>query len=214
MVPFLQSSLWQEPIKERTLLLIAQQIGSDLLRLHEQGLTYAAWDPQHTFVQDQRVFLLETTPATRSVWLPFECVADDPSWPISGLSDVYGLGMLLRSLITKELPPMAADRWLIAMPSLSLEAHPNISARILRAIDLATEQDPALRLAGVEELLLYLGVTPLPVEQVATISEPEPIIDVPLVAPPPSEGGDIKRRLYIWLCLAWRLLQGRGGINT
>ncbi len=211
MVPFLQSSLWQQPIKERTLLLIAQQIGSDLLRLHEQGLTYAAWDPQHTFVQDQRVFLLETTPATRSVWLPFECVADDPSWSISGLSDVYGLGMLLRSIITKELPPVAADRWLIDMPSLSLGAHPNISARILRAIDLATEQDPALRLAGVEELLLYLGVTPLPVEQVTTISEPETIVNTPVVAPPPPEGGRHKATVLYLALFGVALVAGAWG---
>lgn len=159
-VPLVQSTIWQQPVAASHLTQWALCLGTALHQRHQQGQLYAQWDPEHCYIDEQgNWYLLEQTPAIDSPWLAFELMAQEPSWPIGPAVDVYGLGMLLRSLLLKRLPPIASTRWLEPLPALYDMEVEGIEPRLLRAIDLATEQDPALRLASIEEFLLYLGLS-------------------------------------------------------
>lgn len=188
-VPLVQSTIWQQPVAASHLTQWALCLGTALHQRHQQGQLYAQWDPEHCYIDEQgNWYLLEQTPAIDSPWLAFELMAQEPSWPIGPAVDVYGLGMLLRSLLLKRLPPIASTRWLKPLSALYDMGVEGIEPRLLRAIDLATEQDPALRLASIEEFLLYLGQTLSQSVAASTVllEEPAAVAALPVTQPAPT----------------------------
>lgn len=193
-VSLLQSRLWQEQPAQIELENLLLDIWPMLQGLHQQSLIYGIWSPETVFLDRAgRAHLLPVTEERLrglgagnnyvAGYAAFEQHANDPAWPSGPWTDVYGVGMLLRSLILKQAPVSALKR-MVRDELTPLSGQVNgFTRRFLRAIDCATVLEPNVRLRSIDELVVAMGLAdiseiqtlqPMLVQNATAIQQPVP----------------------------------------
>ena len=191
-----QSGLWQGEVTQVDLENLVLDIWPVLQGLHDQNRVYGVFSLE-TILLDraQRAHLLSfseeqlTHFRANNEFAPgyaaFELHAADPGWPIGPWTDVYGLGMVLRSMVLKQEPVSAMTRMVKDnLTPLSGDVQGGgFTRRFLRAIDCATILEPEVRTQSLNELVLAMGLA-----DASEIRAAHPEKNVPVAQPVPALG--------------------------
>ncbi|MDY0271996.1 MAG: hypothetical protein RBR37_05750 [Advenella sp.] len=200
-----QSRLWQEQPTQIELENLLLDIWPVLQGLHQQNRIYGICSPETVFLD--RAGRAHLLPVTAEQWqdqgegnhyaagyAAFEQHANDPAWAIGAWTDVYGVAILLRTLILKQAPVCALKRMIRdELSPLSGQVN-GFTRRFLRAIDCATVLEPNVRLRSIDELVVAMGLA-----DIAEIQGREPIAVQKTVAtrqavpPPPPQSPPLSK---------------------
>lgn len=200
-----QSGWWQGEVTQVDLENLLLDIWPVLQGLHDQHRVYGLFSLE-TILLDRagRAHLLSLSEGQLQQlqannefiagYAAFEQHTADPGWPIGPWTDVYGLGMVLRSMILKQAPVSAIKRMVKDdLPPLSGQMQGGgFSRRFLRAIDCATILEPEVRTRSLNELVVAMGLADaseiravLP-EKVMPVAQPVSVSPTQAVAAPQS----------------------------
>lgn len=188
-----QSGWWQGEVTQVDLENLLLDIWPVLQGLHDQNRVYGLFSLEAILLDragrahllplsEGQLQQLQAKNEFIAGYAAFEQHAADPGWPIGPWTDVYGLGMVLRSMILKQAPESAIKRMVKDdLPPLSGHVHGGVfSRRFLRAIDCATILEPEVRTRSMNELVVAMGLADVSEIRAAT---PEKVMPV---APPVS----------------------------
>ncbi|ETD66895.1 hypothetical protein V757_12065 [Pelistega indica] len=167
--PLKEADIWKNPVNIENIQDLVSDISGELVALYQQHKIYGVWSLDTVFVDKLgRYHLIPNfgisdvkTPNQTAIYpdyAAFELMTDDAAWQINQQTDVYGLGMLIRTLILKTPPQSAIDRLLQDQPRLSQFKEVGINRQTLRVIDMATGIEQANRLDTFAEFADLLGV--------------------------------------------------------
>lgn len=175
--PLRQTVLWTERVESGDLQDLIADLRIPLAQIHAQKKYFGLWSLD-TVYQDRagRYHLLpgvhqdliketDQQPAI-AVCASFEQFTEDEAWPLGEHTDVYGLAMLMRTLLLKTQPISAVSRLLDDQERLSsMGLDDRINRQYLRAIDMASAIEIKDRLSSVDEFSEMLGVQVTPLTQ-------------------------------------------------
>lgn len=150
---------------------LVNDIYPTLLSVYERGGIYGVWSLDTVFVDPIGRFHLVPDVGVRTVksadqsavfpeYAAYELTTTDPDWPIGPHTDVYGIGMIMRTLILKTPPLTPRERLRKDFEPLSKQHHPSLSRQVLRVIDMALAFKISSRISTVAELLQLLNTLP------------------------------------------------------
>ncbi|GAA4417300.1 hypothetical protein GCM10011450_11240 [Advenella faeciporci] len=197
-----QSGWWQGEVTQVDLENLLLDIWPVLQGLHDQNRVYGLFSLEAILLDragrahllplsEGQLQQLQAKNEFIAGYAAFEQHAADPGWPIGPWTDVYGLGMVLRSMILKQAPESAIKRMVKDdLPPLSGHVHGGVfSRRFLRAIDCATILEPEVRTRSMNELVVAMGLADVSEIRAATLEKVMPVAPPVSVSPTQAVAG-------------------------
>ncbi|MDO5681131.1 MAG: hypothetical protein Q4G54_12505, partial [Pelistega sp.] len=157
-----QSSLWTQVPKQYELEDLFLDLLPAISQLSMEQKYYGMWSLDTVFLDKTgRAHLVPNLeqPLEKSAeqvahfpgFSAFEQHTDDSMWPLGEHTDVYGLAALMRTLITKQAPTPAPQRFVLEDAPLAQMGLTAYTRQFLRALDLAYQVDANMRLKSLQE---------------------------------------------------------------